>query len=42
MEGNWRWVAVDDNRDNLIFSQEKIFSSYNNVVIPAICEIGIF
>ena len=33
VQGNWRWVAVNDNRSDLIFLMEKIFSSHRNTVI---------
>ena len=34
VEGNQWWVAVGDNTANLVFLQEKIFSSHENIVIP--------
>ena len=33
VEGNQWWVAMGDNRGNLVFSQGKTFSSHDNVVI---------
>ena len=36
MEGNQRLMVIGDNRDNLVFSQGKIFSSYGNIIIPCV------